>query len=78
MFCREIDPDTDCPGMLRADRHRTRPGTRTRAWRCAVCGQRFFRCKFTGRIVEGLAASAEERARRIREHVAHAQDAADS
>lgn len=71
-MCAEIDPETACPGMLRADRFRHRPGARTRAWRCDVCKQRYFRCLFTNRILRGHNTDARERARRIEEHRNHA------
>lgn len=73
MLCREIDPAAGCPGELRPDRHRTRPGKPTRAWKCRTCGQRFIRCMFTGKILTGMNIGEALRASLITEALENAK-----
>ena len=57
-----IEPGLQCPGYLRADRYRHRPGEPTHAWRCTVCGQRFIRYAGADYYTVGHAVTPERQA----------------
>ena len=57
-----IEPGLQCPGYLRADRYRHRPGEPTHTWRCTVCGQRFIRYAGADYYTVGHAVTPERQA----------------